>query len=286
MDETTATNRRGLFARPWVRCACYVGFVYVSLLAMLLFFENKLVFQPTTSAQHWQPPPSPDIEDVYLTSADGTRLHAWWCPAKDSDLALLYCHGNAGNVSHRGNSILKLREKLNTSILIVDYPGFGKSEGSPTEQGCYEAADAAYAWLTDDRKIPAKKVILYGGSLGGGVITDLASRQDHRALVLIKTFTSLPDVASSLYWWLPAPKRLLMRNRFDSIRKIGSIQRPVFIAHGTADGLIPYAHGVKLYEAANSPKQLFTMEGNDHNDGLPDAFFDTLKKFLRENPVD
>jgi fermentation-respiration switch protein FrsA (DUF1100 family) len=125
--------------------------------------------------------------------------------------------------------------------------------------------------------------LLYGASLGGGVITDLASRKDHRALVLIKTFTSLPDVASDLYWWLPVPKRAIMRNRFNSIDKLVSCHRPVFIAHGTQDRLVPFAHGERLYQAANDPKQFFPIEGDDHNDPLPEPFFVELRKFLHEN---
>ncbi len=272
----------GLLATPWVRCGLYILVGYVGLVAMLLFFENWLVYRPTTD---WLDPPKlSNIEDVPLISADGTRLHAWWCPKKDSDQALLYFHGNAGNLSHRGGSIVKLRERLGVSVLIIDYPGYGKSEGSPTEQGCYLAADAAYACLINDRKIAANKIILYGGSLGGGVAVDLANRKDHQALVLIKTFTSLPDVASDLYWWLPAPKRMLMTNRFDSLTKIGTIRRPVFIAHGTTDGLIPYTHGVKLHDAANKPKQFYSITGADHNDALPDEFFAKLKDFLAANP--
>jgi fermentation-respiration switch protein FrsA (DUF1100 family) len=253
---------------------------------MLLFFENWLVFRPTTAREHWQPPPIADIQDVDLTSTDGTRLHAWWCPKKDSDQALLYCHGNAGNLSHRGGSIVKLREKLGLSVLIIDYPGYGKSEGSPTEAGCYAAADAAYDWLTGEKMIAPTKIILYGGSLGGGVVTDLASRKDHRALVLIKSFTSLPDTASDLYWWLPAPKRMLMRNQMDNLSKISSIRRPVFIAHGTSDSLIPFSHGKKLYEAANQPKCFYEMVGGDHNDSLPEEMFTSLKEFLQSNPSD
>jgi fermentation-respiration switch protein FrsA (DUF1100 family) len=287
MNPSPENPRPGLLATPWLRFPLYILLGYVGLVSMLLFFENWLVFPATTAAQHWQPPPpNAGIQDVYLPSADGTRIHAWWCPAEDSDLALLYCHGNAGNLSHRGQSIVKLRERLGVSVLIIDYPGYGKSEGSPTEQGCYLAADAAYAWLTDEKKIAPKKIILYGGSLGGGVVTDLASRKDHRALVLIKTFTSMPDVASSLYWWLPAPKQLLMRNRFDNQSKIGSIHRPVFVAHGTADTLIPHSHGVKLFEAANEPKRFYSMPGGGHNDGLPDEFFTSLRKFLQDNPVE
>jgi uncharacterized protein len=287
MNSPGENPRSGPLARPWVRSALYLVVGYVGLVSMLLFFENWLVYHPTTTAQHWQPPPpGEDIQDVQLTSADGTRIHAWWCPAKDSDLALLYCHGNAGNLSHRGPSSVKLRDLLGVSVLIVDYPGYGKSEGRPTEKGCCQAADSAYAWLTDEKQIAPKKIVLYGASLGGGVVTDLASRKDHRALVLVKTFTSVPDVASELYWWLPAPKRMIMSNRFDSLSKIGACHRPVFIAHGTADTLIPYTHGKKLFEAANEPKRFYSMPEANHNDGLPPGFFTDLKEFLRENPVE
>lgn len=268
---------------PWLRCGFYVSFAYVGFVSMMLFFENWLVYHPTAASQHWAAPPHSDIQDVWLTSADGTKLHAWWVGARDSDTAILYCHGNAGNLSHRGGSILKLRRHLGASVLIIDYPGYGKSEGRPSEQGCYQAADAAYEHLINDKKIAASKIICYGGSLGGGVATDLASRKEHRALVLIKTFSSLPDAASDLYWWLPAPKRMLMSNQFDNLSKIRSIHRPVFIAHGTADGLIPHAHGVRLHDAANEPKRFLSMAGSDHNDELPEVFFSELKQFLAKN---
>jgi fermentation-respiration switch protein FrsA (DUF1100 family) len=272
-----------MLSKPWVRSIGYVILGYAGLVAMLLFFENKLVYHPHTAEQAWVPPPNGDLEDVYLTCADGTRVHAWYCHNPQSDEALLYCHGNAGNLSHRGGSVLKIRALLNVSVLIIDYPGYGKSEGSPSEAGCYQSADAAYEWLTVDKKFATNKVLLYGASLGGGVITDLASRKDHRALVLIKTFTSLPDVASDLYWWLPVPKRAIMRNRFNSIDKLVSCHRPVFIAHGTQDRLVPFAHGERLYQAANDPKQFFPIEGDDHNDPLPEPFFVELRKFLHEN---
>ena len=285
MTLSLETPRPRLLARPWVRSALYVLGGYIGLVLMLLFFENRLIYQPTTAAQHWLEAPNADTQDIELTSADGTRIHAWWYPVKDSDQALLYCHGNAGNLSHRGPTMVKLSHLLDVSVLIIDYPGFGKSEGRPSEQGCYHAADAAYLWLTDKKKIAANKIVLYGGSLGGGVVTDLASRKDHRALVLVKTFTSLPDVAADLYWWLPAPKRLLMRNQMNSLGKIKLVHRPVFIAHGTTDGLIPYAHGQRLFAAANEPKCFFSMPGADHNSGLPEEFFTSLQEFLRENPV-
>jgi len=192
---------------------------------------------------------------------------------------LLYCHGNAGNLSHRGGSIAKLREIFKMHVLIFDYPGYGKSEGRPSEQGCYHAADAAYAFLTDTQEIQPNNILLYGGSLGGGVAVDMASRHPHMALVLLKTFTSAPDVGASLFPWLPI--RRVMRNRFDNLSKIKSCKQPVFIGHGTADKIIPFVQGKRLFEAANEPKRFFPMENSDHNDPLPAEFFVDLKTFLK-----
>jgi len=281
MNPLSEKPTPGWLAKPWLRSAFYVVVGYVGLVAMLLFIENKLVYRPHAE---WTPAPSRDIQDVKLTCADGTRVHAWYCPCPDSAEALLLFHGNGGNLSNRGQSILRLRELLKVSVLIFDYPGYGKSEGSPSEQGCYQSADAGYLWLTDEKNFAPKKIILYGESLGGGVATDLASRKDHRALVLIKTFTSLPDTASDLYWWLPVPIHALMRNRFDSLSKIASCRRPVFIAHGTHDELVRYAQGERLFEAANEPKRFLPLPGDGHNDQLPDDVFMSLKDFLQKNP--
>jgi uncharacterized protein len=279
-------NVNSLLAKPWLRSAFFLGLGYAGLVLMLLLIENRLVFPATTAQQHWQDAPSPDIQDVHLTCADGTRIHAWWCPCPGSDQALLYLHGNGGNLSHRGGSIIKLRDILQASTLIIDYPGYGKSAGTPTEQGCYQAADAAYDWLTQEKKIAPTKILLYGASLGGGVAVELASRKDHRALILVKTFTSMPAVASDIYWWLPVPIHALMNNRFDNISKLPSCRRPVFIGHGTDDTMIRYAHGEKLYQAANEPKRLLPMPGTDHNDKLPGEFFTSLKEFLQQHPVE
>jgi fermentation-respiration switch protein FrsA (DUF1100 family) len=253
---------------------------YIGLLGMLLFLENRLIYHPSPVSV---PAPTSDIQDIDLASADGTRIHAWWYPAKESKDVLLYCHGNAGNLSHRGPTIIKLSKILNTSVLIFDYPGYGKSEGKVSEKGCFDAADAAYQWLTETQKAPSERILLFGASLGGGVATDLAARKDHRALVLVKTFTSLPDVASDLYWWLPAPTRLLMSNQMNSLAKIKNVQRPVFIAHGTKDNLIPFSHGKRLFDAANAPKHFYEMDGAGHNDGLSEEFFNAVKEFLRVN---
>lgn len=272
--------------KSWRRSLVVLVAAYVGLVAMLMLLENKLLYYPMSAADGWvPPPPEGNIKDIELTCANGASIHAWWCPATNSDQALLYAHGNAGNLSHRGRSIMRLREKLGVSVLIIDYPGYGKSPGSPSEMGCYQAYDAGYNWLTDMKKFAPKNIVLYGGSLGGGVATDLASRKDHRALVLVKTYTSVPDAACAIYWWLPIPIRTIMTNRFDSIAKIDKCWQPIFIAHGTADEIIPHSHGERLYEAANEPKRFLSIPGNRHNDALPEEFFTSLKTFLDENPA-
>src|SRR5262249_23300650 len=155
------------------------------------------------------------IQDVTLPSADGTRIHAWWCPPDGWEAphgATLYCHGNYGNLSQRGQSILRWQAPpLRQAVLIFDYPGYGKSAGKPSEAGCYAAADAAYDWLVQQQRVPAERLLLHGGSLGSGVAVELASRRRNRGLALVAPFTSVPDMAQTLFPWLPA--RWLVRNQ-------------------------------------------------------------------------
>lgn len=263
---------------------CYLGIILV-----LMFLENKLIFHPVKAAEEWLAPPNALVQDVEFRLVDGTRLHGWWCPTGDwqpDQGAMLYCHGNAGNLSYRSGLLGRWLTEMHQAVFIFDYPGYGRSEGSPSEAGCYAAADGAYDWLTQVQKVSPERVTLYGGSLGGAVAVDLASRRPHRALILVKTFTSMPDEAQAVYPWLPA--RWLVRSRFDSLAKIGRCTRPIFIAHGSTDQLIPFRLGQKLFEAANEPKRFCEMVGNDHNDGLTVAFYDELRTFLHrhaEQPV-
>lgn len=256
---------------------------YLGVLLVLLCLENRLLFHPLSARAYWLAPPNARVRDVDLYSVTGTRLHAWWCPVKNwqpAQGAMLYCHGNAGNLSCRSEAIAAWQQAMGVSVLIFDYPGYGRSEGTPTEAACYAAADAAYDWLTRTMSVPPDRVLIYGGSLGGGVAVDLASRRPHQALILVKTFTSVPDAAQALYPWLPA--RWLVRNRFANLEKIGRCTRPVFIAHGTADTLIPFHQGKHLFNAASQPKRFLAMPGLDHNDGLSPEFFSALRGFLDE----
>jgi fermentation-respiration switch protein FrsA (DUF1100 family) len=256
-----------------------LGIVYIGVVLVFLALETSLVFRPDTAAESWSKPENPNTRDVSLVSADGTALHGWWLPPADPAAgAVLVAHGNGGNITHRGRMAADLNRVLGAGVLLFDYPGYGKSEGKPSEKGCYAAGEAAYRWLTDGAKVPANRVVLLGESLGGGTAVELATRHDHRALVLVFTFTSLPAVAKFHYPWLPT--HTLMRTRFDNLSKMGRCTRPVFVAHGTADEVVPFAHGEALFAAAKEPKAFLRLEGFTHNIMLGDQFYEGLKRFL------
>ena len=267
--------------RPVLKGLRSVAVIYVGVLVVMLLLENYLVYPGTTASQSWAAPPKEvidEVQDVDLVTASGTKIHGWWLPCPDSDRTLLYFHGNGGNLSHRGGSVAKLRKILDTAVFMIDYPGYGKSQGTSSEAGCYESATASYDWLTQTQNRDPKQLIVYGASLGGGVAVELASRKPHGALVLVKTFTSLPDVAAGQYPWLPV--RWLMHNRMPTIDRIASVGGPVFICHGDADRLIPFAHGQRLFAAAAEPKMFVRLPGQDHDESLGEGFYVTLKSFL------
>lgn len=266
------------------RLGALAAYAYVGVLLLLLALENRLLYHPTTAAEVWLPPPAGmHVEDVELTAADGTPIHAWWAAPDDwapARGATLFCHGNAGNVSQWGQGFAGWQARLRTAILLFDYPGYGKSGGRPSEDGCYAATDAAYDWLTDVKRVRGEDVVLLGKSLGCGVATDLAARRPHRSLVLCSAFTSFPELAQDKYPWLPC--RWLARNQFDNLHKIAACRGPVFIAHGTADALIPFAHGQRLFAAAPEPKRFLAQSGRGHDDAADDAFFEAVSRFLDE----
>lgn len=281
MERSPFSLRAFLWRPIWAGIKA-LAILWLGVLVVLSLLETSLVFRPAKATQTWVPPPIAEIQDVDLKTANGVATHAWWLPHDTSERTVLYLHGNAGNLSYRGDSIVKLRALLDTAVLIVDYPGYGKSAGSPSEAGCVQAAEAAHDWLTGVQNRDAKKLVLYGASLGGGVAGELATRRPHHALVLLKTFTSAPDVGADMFPFLPI--RWVMRTRFDTLSKLEKITTPVFVAHGDRDQVVPYRHGEKLYAAAREPKAFFRIPGAQHNDPLPEAFFRELGAFLDKHP--
>ena len=217
-------------------------------------------------------------EEANFNSADGTKLHGWYCPVENPKAVVLFAHGNAGNLSDRVPLLRAWTKQLGVTVMIFDYRGYGKSEGTPSEQGLLADARAARKWLATRANIAESEIVLYGRSLGGGVMVDLAAKDGAKALVLESTFTSLPDVANDAFPITPVG--FLMRNKFRSIDKIGTYRGPLWIAHGNVDKVIPFEHGQKLFEAANEPKEFVPIAGAGHNTPPSNAYLKLLRVFF------
>lgn len=239
---------------------------YAVILLLVFLFQPRLVYFPQVERELRATPRNVglDYEDVVLHTADGEKLHAWWTPAREARGAVLILHGNAGNISHR-LEYLSMFNRLGYATLLVDYRGYGRSSGAPSEVGTYRDAEAAWHYLIETRKLAAHDVVVFGESLGGGVATWLAAKYPPRGLILASTFTSVPDLGAAVYPWLPV--RWLARIDYNNLDHIGKITVPVLIAHSRNDEIIPIAHGEALFAAAREPKQFLTLSGG-HNEGF------------------
>jgi fermentation-respiration switch protein FrsA (DUF1100 family) len=251
---------------------------YLVVLLILMLLEEKLIFFPTKyPAGDWHPAGLP-VQDAEFHAADGTRLHGWYLPHEDPRAVVLFCHGNAGNVTHRADVLRMLHRVVGVSVLILDYRGYGRSEGSPSEGGILADARAARTWLAEREAVDPRDVVLLGRSLGGAVVVDLAAEDGARALVLESTFTSITDLAAHYYPWVPV--RWLVRTRLDAAGKIAAYKGPLLQSHGDADSIVPFPFGVRLFDAANEPKEFITLHGQDHNDMPKIAYYEALIEFL------
>lgn len=219
-------------------------------------------------------------EDVALETKDGVRLHGWYIPHNGSEQTLLFFHGNAGNISHRGDSV-KIFHRLGLNIFIFDYRGYGKSQGRPDEDGLSEDAKAAWRYLVDEHHgLDQKDIILFGRSLGGAVAAKLAAEVQPGGLILESTFSSAKDVAAAV---LPILSRLIfLRYDFATETYIKQVTSPVLVLHSPDDEIIPFRLGQKVFQAANEPKSFMTMRGG-HNNGFllsQPAYERTLAEFI------
>jgi fermentation-respiration switch protein FrsA (DUF1100 family) len=207
------------------------------------------------------------------------RLSAWFIPHPAPRATLLFFHGNAGNLSHRVESI-RLFHDLGLSVFIIDYRGYGQSEGSPTETGTYRDATAAWDYLVDERRIAPQEIVIFGRSLGGAIAAELASHTRPAALILESAFTSVPNMAARLYPWLPV--RWLSRYRYDTRRALEATSSPVLIIHSREDDIIPYAEGEQLFAHAREPKRFLKILGGHGNGFLisRDAYERGIDDFL------
>jgi hypothetical protein len=218
------------------------------------------------------------FEDAWFTADDGTALNGWYYPHEKPAATVLIAHGNGGNMTGYAGLLRELHDRHRLSVMIFDYRGYGKSDGEPGERGIIQDARAARKWLAKRERIAEADIVLLGHSLGGGVMVDLAAGDGARGLILASTFTSLPDVAAHHYWFMPV--RLMMKNRLDSLDKIGEYEGPLLQVHGEKDKTVPVAQGKRLFAAANDPKQLVVNREGGHDDPFTEEFHQALERFL------
>jgi fermentation-respiration switch protein FrsA (DUF1100 family) len=239
---------------------------YAGLVLLVYVFQSRLIFYPEAGREFTATPGQIGLryEDLQLKASDGISLHGWFIPAQHPRGTVLFLHGNAGNISHRLDSV-RMFNRLGYSMLLFDYRGYGSSGGAPTEQGTYRDAEAAWQYLTEQRHLPACSIVLFGESLGGAIAAWLAAREKPAALVIASGFTSVPELAQQIYPYLPV--RWLARASYDTRGYLQSVTAPVLIAHSPDDEIIPYKQGRALFAAANPPKQFLELAGG-HNDGF------------------
>jgi uncharacterized protein len=240
-----------------------LGVVVALLLVALLVVifrarvEHRLTYFPDRALTTTPAALGLKYADVALVAADGVRLHAWHVAVAAPRALVLVLHGNGGNIEHR----LPLAAALaaaNLETLLLDYRGYGRSEGRPSEGGLYADADAAFSWAAA-RGLP---VILYGESLGGAVATHLAARRPPAALCLQGAFTSLPEMAARTFPF----GRALARQRFDTLGELRSVRVPVLVIHGDRDEIVPVDMGRRLHQQAPAARELYLVPGAGHND--------------------
>jgi fermentation-respiration switch protein FrsA (DUF1100 family) len=264
-----------------------------------MLFEDRFIYFPSKYPEgDWAVENSrvregevfPKIENVWMTTADGVRIHGWYCTPQRSingqasplltQMTLLWLHGNAGNITNRYDVIRNLME-LPVAVFIIDYRGYGRSEGSPSEQGLYTDARAAWDYLTGTRNISARNIVIFGDSLGGAVAIDLATKVDSAGLIAQSSFTSISDMAAQL---MPLFPRFILRTKMDSINKIERVRCPKLFIHSPNDEIVPYRFGRRLFNAASEPKQFYEVAGASHN--ATDlvggrAYYDAIGNFIR-----
>jgi fermentation-respiration switch protein FrsA (DUF1100 family) len=272
---------RGLSKVKRMLLVVAIGLVlgYLLLVAYVYAKQGSMLYFPTKEIEATPLDVGLDYRELTLQTKDGIVISAWLIPAEDARGAVLFCHGNGGNISHRLDSI-RIFHNLGLDVLIFDYRGYGRSQGSPDEEGTYLDAEAAWAYLVNDLRVKPQSVVIFGRSLGSAVAAEIALRKQTGVLIMESGFTSVPELGKKFYPHLPV--RLISRYHYASIDKVGEIRIPKLFIHSPADEIIPYEQGVKLFEGAGGPKEFLRIKGG-HNEGLlisGDLYIDGMKDFL------
>lgn len=254
-------NMRYMQGFLWILLAIVSG--YILLLVLMYLFQISLMYHPVKALPYTPSAIGLTYEEAWFSTDDSVSIHGWYIPAEQARGTILFSHGNAGNISGRLETIRMLHQ-LDMNVLIYDYRGYGKSEGSASEEGTYKDVLAAWKFLTEEKEIPSDSIIIMGRSLGGGVSAWLTTKTNPRGLILESTFTSAKDLAQELYPFFPVG--WLMKMEYPTQKHIQKLSIPKLILHSSDDQLIPYHHGRELYESTIEPKYFFEMQG-DHGGG-------------------
>lgn len=240
--------------------------LFVFITAFLSFTSCKagLLFYPSRHIVATPEETGLEYKSVYFITKDKVRLNGWWIPSNRERGTVLFCHGNAGNISHRLDSF-KIFNGLNLNVFIFDYRGYGKSGGAPSEEGTYQDVKSAWKYLVENKKIKPDKIIVFGRSLGGPIATWLAQKYRPGILIIESTFTSASEVAEHHYKWFPSGA--VFGDTYSTDRYIKNVKCPVLVIHSREDEIIPYRLGKKLFNLANGPKAFVTIHGS-HNSGF------------------
>ncbi|TNF90387.1 MAG: alpha/beta hydrolase [Gammaproteobacteria bacterium] len=241
--------------------------IYLALVAFVYFFQSRLIYYPNMPGRSLVATPQIiglEFEDVQLVTKDGIKLHGWFIPARQARGTVLFFHGNAGNISHRLDSI-DIFNRLGLNVFILDYRGYGHSEGRVTEAGTYRDAEAGWNYLIQTRGLKPARIIVFGRSLGASIAAWLASKHEPAALILESSFSSVVSMAKRIYPIFPV--RWLTYFKYDTRRYVANTTCPVLVVHSKNDEIIPYAEGREVFEAAPGARQFLQIRGG-HNDGF------------------
>lgn len=231
---------------------------YVLAAAYLYFFQEKFVYKPSARVAVTPAAVGMRYEEVALVASDGVRLTGWYLPLADARGTVLFCHGNAGNISHL-LAVAEDAHRLGLGILLFDYRGYGQSEGTLSEEGTHRDAEAAWNFLVQEAGLAPEQIAIIGRSLGGPIAARLARDKKPAALFLEATFTSIPELGRELYPIFPVG--LLARYEYPTLEYLKQVQCPVLVSHSRDDMFIVFAHGQRLYEAAGQPKAFIELRG-------------------------
>jgi len=250
--------------------------VYCGLVLLLYIFQRNLLYYPSTK----NPKPSDygisEMSLVEIITSDGLKLDAWFRAAEEGKQTILYLHGNAGHLGHRS---IKVKKYLDAGfgLLLLGYRGYGGNSGKPSEKKLYIDGRAALHFLIK-YQVPLSKTIIYGESLGTGVAVEIARNLQINCLVLEAPFSSMTDVATHHFFYLPT--RFLLKDHYNSIGKINEIIAPIFFVHGEMDTVVPWEFGKRLYDAAPQPKELLLIENANHNNLYEFGASNAIIKFI------